>query len=283
MSARPTGGGQPHARAAGAAATIVVKIGGRALESPAAAAELAADLAALHVPAVLVHGGGVEVSAWCARLGIEPRFLDGLRVTDEPTLEVAAAVLGGLANQRLVAILREAGVDAVGLSALDGGIVEAEPHPDAARLGEVGAIAQVHPQLLDLLLAHGRVPVLSSIAAYRGRLLNVNADDLAAALAGTLKARALMLLSDTPALMLEGAAVTHLDRAGLDAAITHPDVRDGMTPKLIAIRAALEAGVGRVHLAAWQGTGTLHALLAGAGPGTVFEAEESPLPTEVRT
>jgi len=283
VSARPTGGGQPYARAAGAAATIVVKIGGRALESSGATAELGADVVALGRPTVLVHGGGAEVSAWCARLGIEPRFLDGLRVTDAPTLEVAAAVLGGLANQRLVAILREAGVDAVGVSALDGGIIEAEPHPDAARLGEVGAIATVHPELLEMLLAHGRVPVLSSIAAYRGRLLNVNADDLAAALAGALRARALMLLSDTPALMLEGGAVSHLDRAGLDAAIAHPDVRDGMTPKLIAARAALEAGVGRIHLAAWQGTGTLHALLAGAGPGTVFEAEESPIPTEVRT
>jgi acetylglutamate kinase len=156
-------------------------------------------------------------------------------------------------------------------------------HPDAGRLGEVGAISTVHRELIDMLLAYGRVPVLSSIAAFRGRLLNVNADDLAAALAGALEARALMLLSDTPALTLAGAPVSALDRVALDAAIAHPDVRDGMRPKLIAARAALDAGVGRVHLAAWQGAGTLHALLAGAGPGTRIEAEEPAIPTEVRT
>jgi acetylglutamate kinase len=263
---------------------VVLKIGGRALESegeaagaaavPApAVAALAADLAAIGVPVVIVHGGGAEVTAWCERMAIAPRFIDGLRVTDAPTLEVAAAVLAGLANKRLVARLRAAGLDAVGLSALDGGTVEAVPHPLAAGLGAVGAVRAVYPALLESLLGQGRIPVIASICDFDGALLNLNADDLAAALAGALHARALVLLSDAPGLVIEGTIVSRLDTLSLAGALDHPDVQGGMRPKLNAARAALDAGVPRVHIAAWSGPGTLHALLAGAGGGTTITAE----------
>jgi acetylglutamate kinase len=261
----------PERRAGASAAPVVIKIGGRALEAPGSPAELAAEVAALEGPLVLVHGGGAEVSGWCGRIGIEPRFENGLRVTDPATLEVAVAVLAGLANKRLVARLRAAGVDAVGLAGLDGGIVEAAPHPEAARLGAVGAVLGVRRELLDALLAQGKVPVLASIAACAGELLNINADDLAAALAGAVGARELVLLSDAPALRLDDAPVARLGRAGLDDALAHPDVQGGMRPKLAAARASLEAGVGRVWLATWRGPGTLEALLAGHGEGTLFE------------
>jgi acetylglutamate kinase len=137
---------------------VVLKIGGRALEPAGVAAAgaavpgagstareaatsgsatasaigaLATELATIGAPLVIVHGGGAEVSAWCGRLGVEPRFIDGLRVTDPPTLEVATAVLAGLANKRLVARLRAADLDAVGLAALDGGTVEGRAAPRA--------------------------------------------------------------------------------------------------------------------------------------------------------
>ena len=252
-------------------APLVVKIGGRALEHPGAARELAAGIAETRGPLVIVHGGGAEVSAWCDRLGLEPRFLDGLRVTDAPTLEVAAAVLGGLANKRLVAVLRAAGVDAVGLSALDGGIAEATLHPDAARLGEVGRIDTISPALIETLLHQGRVPVIASVASHDGRLLNINADDLAAALAGALRARVLVLLSDTPGLHIGGERVERLSPAALEAALAHPEVRDGMVPKLAAARAAIAAGVPRVHIAAWTGPDTLEALDSPNPPGTMIE------------
>ena len=252
---------------------LVVKIGGRALELPGAAHELAADVALAAGPRVLVHGGGAEVSAWCERLGLEPRFHDGLRVTDPATLEVAAAVLAGLTNKRLVASLRAAGVDAVGLSALDGGMVTAALHAGADRLGEVGCVRSVSPALIEALLADGRVPVIASIAALGGRLLNVNADELAAAIAGALGARDLVLLSDTPGVRIEGEYLPRLSLAGLDGALAHPDVQGGMRPKLEAARAALAAGVARVHIAAWAGPGTLQALLAGAAAGTTFHTE----------
>ena len=250
---------------------VVLKIGGRSLESDGDLV-LAAELKSIHAPVVIVHGGGAEVTAWCERLGVAPRFLDGLRVTDAPTLEVAAAVLAGLANKRLVARLRAAGLDAVGLSALDGGTVEAGPHARTATLGAVGTVRAVHPALLETLLDQGRLPVIASICDCDGMLLNVNADDLAAALAGALHARALVLLSDSPGLKLGGAVVPQLDADSLAAALYHPDVQGGMRPKLVAARAALEAGVPRVHIAAWSGPGTLRTLIGGGGSGTMILA-----------
>jgi acetylglutamate kinase len=264
----------------GAAPPVVVKIGGRALGETSggpgardlATRALAGELSSLAGALVLVHGGGAEVSAWCERAHLAPRFHDGLRVTDEATLDVAAAVLAGLANKRLVAALRAAGLDAVGLAALDGGIAEVAPHPEADALGAVGVVTEVRPDLIEALLAAGRTPVLASIGAADGMLLNLNADDLAAAVAGALSARALVLLSDAPGLKLAGAVVPRLGAASLEAALAHPEVKDGMRPKLRAARTAIAAGVGRVHIASWEGPGSLAALLDGSGAGTTIIA-----------
>jgi acetylglutamate kinase len=114
------------------------------------------------------------------------------------------------------------------------------------------------------------VPVLASIGDHEGALLNLNADDLAAALAPAVRARALVLLSDTPGLRLGGEIVTSLDRVHLLAALSHPDVQGGMLPKLRAAMAALEGGVPRVHIGAWEGPGTLERLLSGEGSGTTL-------------
>jgi len=256
---------------------IVVKLGGRALEAPGALSECAAALGEagrLPGPAratLVVHGGGAEVTAWCARLGLAARFHDGLRVTDGATLEIAAAVLAGLANKRLVAALRAAGVDAVGLSLLDGGIARVRRHAESAALGEVGEIESVDPTLLLECFAAGRVPVLASLGDDgSGALLNLNADDAAAAVAAALPAGDLVLLSDTPGLVLEGEVVRSLEAALLDGVLARADVTGGMRPKLRAARSALAAGVGRVHIAAWQGAGTLAALLDGRATATTF-------------
>jgi len=260
----------PGSAPATTAPPIVVKLGGRALEAPGAPRELALELARLSGGTLLVHGGGHEVTDWSARLGIAPRFLDGLRVTDPDTLEVAVAVLAGLANTRLVATLRAAGVDAVGLNALDGGVVEVARHADASRLGAVGQVVAIHPPLLETLLAQGRTPVLASIGASGEQLLNVNADDLAGALAGALHARVLVLLSDTPGVRLDGRIVPRLEGRAIAAALEHPDVKDGMRPKLRAAAQAIADGAQRVVIGAWNGPGTLAALLEGEGDGTTL-------------
>lgn len=266
MKGGPLANGSPKAR------PLVVKLGGRALETQGAAAEFAGALAALGRPAVLVHGGGAEVTQWCLTLGLESRFADGLRVTDGATLEVVAAVLAGLANKRLVAALRARGVDAVGLAVLDGGILAVRPHARASALGAVGEVAGADPALLETLLGAGRTPVLASLGAHEGALLNVNADDAAAAVAAALGAAELVLLSDAPGLKLGGALVRELPADQIDGALARPEVEGGMRPKLRAAAAALAAGVTRAHIACWNGPATLAALLGGTGAGTTLLA-----------
>ena len=235
---------------------VVVKLGGRALESDAALSELAADLARLPGPAIVVHGGGAEISSWCERLGITPHQVDGLRVTDHATLEVVVAVLAGLANKRLVAGLRHNGLDAVGLAGVDGGLIECAPHPRAG-LGQVGVPRAAHLGLVHGLCEAGRVPIIASIGALNGRLVNLNADDVAVTIAAAAGARDLVMLSDAPGVLLEGRRVAHLDAERLAGALAHADVSGGMRAKLLAISRALEGGVMRVHLGAWSGPGTL--------------------------
>ena len=246
-------------------APIVIKLGGRALEADGTLAALAAELAPLAGQVVLVHGGGPEVSAWSERLGLAPRFHEGRRVTDEATLEVAAAVLAGLTNKRLVAALRaDARLDAVGIAALDGGTIACVQEDAAAGLGAVGRITGADGGLVYLLLRDDRTPVIASIGAHRGALLNLNADDVAAALAQTLHAEALIYLTDTPGLILGGNVVPSLDVAAAREALAGPDVTGGMKPKLAGAIAAAGGGVGRVFIGAWCGPGTIAALLDGA-------------------
>jgi acetylglutamate kinase len=256
-------------------ATLVVKAGGRAFEATGALTEFASALRATAVgrATLVLHGGGAEVSTWSARFGVEPAFADGLRVTDPVTLEVAAAVLAGLANKRIVAALRAQGLDAVGLAGLDGGTVRARMHTNAAVLGAVGEVASIDTSLLLTLLASGRVPVLASLGDDgAGALLNLNADDVAAAIATALPARDLMLLSDTPGLKIGGAVVRTVAEHEIAALLEHPEVQGGMRPKLRAALASLQGGVGRVHICAWQGPLTLQSVLDGTGVATTFVA-----------
>jgi acetylglutamate kinase len=257
---------------------FVVKLGGKALRGPQAMGELAAALRAMDRPAVLVHGGGPEVTQWCTRLGLETRFDDGLRVTFGETRDVAVAVLAGLTNKRIVAALQAHGVGAFGLSALDGGLARVKPHSRTAQLGAVGEVTGIHAQAVQHVLDAGFTPVISSIGAADGELLNVNADDLATALAVNVRASALLLLSDTPGLRLSGTLQTQLTSDAIEAALAGRDVTDGMRPKLRAVVLALEGGVPRAHVAAWDGPDTLMRLLSATPPGTTFMPGDTAAP-----
>jgi acetylglutamate kinase len=172
-----------------------------------------------------------------------------------------------------VAALRAQGLDAVGLAGLDGGTVRARMHTNAAVLGAVGEVASIDTSLLLTLLASGRVPVLASLGDDgAGALLNLNADDVAAAIATALPARDLMLLSDTPGLKIGGAVVRTVAEHEIAALLEHPEVQGGMRPKLRAALASLQGGVGRVHICAWQGPLTLQSVLDGTGVATTFVA-----------
>ncbi|NOT35230.1 MAG: acetylglutamate kinase [Candidatus Eisenbacteria bacterium] len=260
------------------AAPLVLKLGGRSLDAPAAFASFVLEVAAFartH-PLVLVHGGGAQVSAWSERLGLVPRFEGGLRVTDAETLEVVTAVLAGLSNKRLVAALRDAGSDAVGLSLLDGGLVPVARHADSATLGAVGTPIGVHTAWLSELLGGHRLPVIATLGAQHGELLNVNADDAAAAIAAALGAD-LVLLSDIAGLTIEGELRSSLDANQARALADHPQVSGGMRPKLLAAAHAVATGARSARIARWEDAGTLAALLGSQAPGTCIACAVPPL------
>jgi len=214
--------------------TIVVKIGGSTLGHNDTSL---ADLVTLEQEGfrvVVVHGGGNEVSAWLKRLGLGTQFVDGLRVTGGDELPVVTAVLAGLVNKQLVCRLRSLGGNPVGLSGVDGGLVQASIQNPS--LGYVGRVERTDPTVLRQLLDGGFTPIVSPISfgeAHGGAsLLNVNADDTAAEIALALKADKLIFLTDVPGIMDEKHAVySRLTASEADGLIADGTIRGGMIPK----------------------------------------------------
>ena len=254
---------------------LVVKLGGQALESAEAARALAQEIASLAAErsVLVVHGGGQDVSDWSRRLGLTPQFHEGLRVTDEASLQVATAVLAGLRNKELVALLREAGVDAIGLSACDGELAVLEPHPESATLGRVGRVVGIRAELLRGFLEIGLVPVLASVGAQGGHLWNVNADELAGAVARAMQATNLIFLSDTPGVVIAGEVVREIDPEEVPALLAHPDVGGGMIPKLRAAADAVCQSGDMGCITRWAGEGSLRRAMAGS-EGTCIVTRE---------
>jgi acetylglutamate kinase len=232
---------------------IVVKYGGAAMEEAPLAASFAQDIALLlsaGIQPVVVHGGGPHVTKMSARLGIETTFVDGLRVTDAETLDVATMVLAGKLNTVVVASLVSGGVRAVGLSGVDGGLLLARKQtgPD---LGFVGEVVHVDPDVVRTLMDRRFVPVVASIAVDEvGQAYNVNADVVAAELAIALGAEKLVFLNDVPGLIgPTGELLSELSADQcLDLLARGGVVEGGMIPKLESAADAIKAGVGRVHL-----------------------------------
>ncbi|HXL54122.1 MAG TPA: acetylglutamate kinase, partial [Gemmatimonadales bacterium] len=200
--------------------TRVVKLGGNELERPAWLAACARALVRLD-PVVVVHGGGRAVSALSRRLGLPVERRDGRRVTTPEVAEVVELVMGGPVNRQVVAALRAAGLDAVGLSGVDGGLLTAQPAP--GELGHVGEIAEVRVALLESFLLAGLTPVIAPMAPNAsgadGPPLNVNADDAAAAVAGALRAAELLLVSDVPGVEVDGAIRPALEAGDVETLI----------------------------------------------------------------
>lgn len=266
---------------------MVVKYGGAALAGrragtgadpdPVLAAVAGAVGAGARV--VLVHGGGPELSAWMERLGREAVFVGGLRVTDAETARLAQMVLAGLIGKDLAAALGALGVPAVGVCGKDAGLLRARRLPPVAGscgarvdLGFVGEVEEVNPWLLRLLLDHGAVPVVASVAAGpEGETYNVNADLAAAAVAGSLGARWFVLLTDVPGLLADPGdpdsilpRVTwgQVERMMADGVIT-----GGMIPKVEACRRALVAGAREAVIGDGRTAGFLARILRGEAAG----------------
>ena len=274
--------------------TFVVKLSGKATENHENLSSLAEELALLHQVGIricVIHGGGKQLSELAKRMGIEQTIIEGRRVTDDATLEMAKMVFAGKINTDILSALRNRGIEAVGLSGVDGNIVHAERRPPKEILnretgersqvdfGLVGDVVEINARLLTVLLDQGYLPVISSLGAdAEGTVFNINADTIAAEIAAQLKAEKLILLSDVDGLYLRaGEPDTKLSRLTAEEAeamINDGTATGGMIPKLQSIVQLLGRGVHSAHIL--SGT-TRNALLSevftDSGTGTMIVAE----------
>ena len=256
--------------------TLVVKYGGAAMENEDLMREVIADLELLKLMGmnvVLVHGGGKAINKLLTALTIPTKFKDGLRVTDDATMEAVAEVLIGKVNQQLVWALNEYGHNAVGISGADGKTIKCEPiDPD---LGRVGRVREVDTSLIKSILDDGYVPVIASVGCGPDGLFNVNADVAASEVAIALKADKLVYLTDVDGLFADvddpDSLVSGLSKAETHELLESGRLTTGMIPKIRSIANALDAGVPQVHIL----NGTFpHSLLleifTDSGIGTMF-------------
>lgn len=274
--------------------TFVVKLSGKATEDHENLISLAEELALLHQVGIricLIHGGGKQLSDLAERMGVEQTIINGRRVTDDATLEMAKMIFAGKINTDILSALRNRGVEAVGLSGVDGNIVHATRRPPKEILnretgetaevdfGHVGDVVQINSRLLTVLLEHGYLPVVSSLGADdEGTVFNINADTIAAEIAIQLKAEKLILLSDVDGLYLEpGNAETKVSRVTTSEAeqmIKEGAATGGMIPKLQSIAQLLRRGVHSAHIISGTSRNALLSeIFTDRGTGTMIVGE----------
>jgi acetylglutamate kinase len=235
-------------------AVIVVKFGGNAMVDPSLATTFAEDIVLLRsvgIRPVVVHGGGPQIGEMLQRLGKETEFVDGLRVTDQDTLDVARMVLVGKVGRDIVGSINVHGAYAVGLSGEDGGLITATAR-DAA-LGFVGDVESVQPGIVERLLAEDMIPVVSTIGSdAAGQAYNINADTVAGALAGALGAEKVIYLTDVPGLLADvddrSSIIARADVADIESMIATGAINGGMIPKVQACIEAVQAGARSAHM-----------------------------------
>jgi len=248
--------------------TFVVKISGKLTEDHANLASLCEELALMHQVGIrlcVVHGGGKQLTDLAAQLGVEQTIINGRRVTDDATLDMAKMIFAGKINTDILAALRNHGVNSVGLSGIDGNIVLAERRPpkdlinqatgesERVDFGHVGDVVEIDDRLLRVLLDHDYLPVVSPLGAdSRGRVYNINADTIAAEIAVRLEAEKLILLSDVDGIYLRpGESATKLSRLTVDEVtklLADGVATGGMIPKLQNITELLHRGVRSAHI-----------------------------------
>lgn len=246
----------------------VIKIGGHEMDDHAFLTELAMVIAALQEPVIIVHGGGKEISMLQQKMGIEPRYLDGVRITDEPSLALVEMVLCGTANKRLVRTLIAAGIDTIGLSGQDRGLIKAEKmqHP-TQDMGFTGVITSVRGSVLQELIAQGITPVVSPISLGPTSALNVNADHAAGAVAGAVNANRVVFITNVEGVLANGSHVPTLTATETRALIADGTIFGGMIPKVETALHALDNGVSQAVITNLAGLKT-HG-------GTVFTSEDT--------
>jgi acetylglutamate kinase len=264
---------------------FVLKVGGEVFADAADTRALMEQVGILYqvgIRIVLVHGGGQQSTELATQLGLDTKFVDGRRVTDGPSLDVATMVLNGQINTRILAACRELQIPAIGISGVDAGFIRASRRPPVEREGDttvdygfVGDIDSIDADIVRKQLDNGLMPVVSPISCDEsGEILNINADTVAAAVAAELNAEKLILATGAPGILEDvkdpQSLISYIDRAALDKLKAEGKLEDGMLPKAAAIEAALANGVSRVHVISYklpdslllevftnEGTGTL--------------------------
>ena len=250
--------------------TIVVKMGGSTFGQHDTTLDDLVALQRLGINTIVVHGGGSEITAWMERLGLEARFVDGLRVTDQAAMQLALMTLAGKVNKELVAQVAQRGGRAVGLSGVDGQILQARRKD--ARLGFVGEIFHVDLTALTDLAGAGFVPIVAPIAIGEDyQALNVNADTAAAAIATAIRAEKLIFLTDVPGVIhTNGEVISRLSVEEAAELIEAGTISDGMIPKVQACISALEQ-VERAHIIdGRQEHALIYELFTNSGVGTML-------------
>jgi acetylglutamate kinase len=203
---------------------------------------------------VIVHGGGPQISDMMKRLGKEPRFVDGVRVTDKETMEIVEMVLGGVINKEIVELISRHGGRAVGVSGKDGRLITAKPVKATGRkrvdLGQVGDVDSIDPQILVDLTSNRYIPVIAPIGVGRdGATYNINADLVAGAVARAVRAEKLVMLTDVAGILnAKGALIPTLSRKDIQRLIKSGTITSGMLPKVQACLTAVEGGVAKAHI-----------------------------------
>lgn len=246
----------------------VIKIGGAAL-ADATWLDRFADAAAVRpgAPRVIVHGGGPEINALAGQMGVSTHFYNGRRVTSDEALDVTSMVLNGRINKRIVRALRSRGLDALGISGEDAGVITARL-TDGGALGRVGDVVAVRSGLLKQMIALGLLPVISPVSAdLQYGALNVNADEAATAVAQSVEASELLFLTDVPGVRVDDEYVDSISATEAQQLIAREIATGGMAVKLRAAVAALKAGVAKVRVGSLE-------MLWNAEAGTTIHAEE---------
>jgi acetylglutamate kinase len=241
---------------------VVIKYGGSAMTEEGLPEAVMLDVILMRyvgMRPVIVHGGGPQIDKVIKQQGLQPRFVDGLRVTDAETMRIVEMVLVGEINSNLVSLINRHGGCAVGLSGKDGGLIKAARirhrrqgarGPQGIDLGQVGQVVQVDPRLLLTLEEAGFIPCIAPIGAdEEGRTYNINADSVAGEVAAALAAEKLILLSDTDGILdREGNLISSLNRKEIRRLIREGVIAEGMLPKVEACLRALDGGVGKAHI-----------------------------------
>jgi len=274
--------------------TFVIKFSGKVTEDKANLLSLAEELALMHQVGIricVIHGGGKQLTELAQKLGVVQTVIEGRRVTDDDTLELAKMIFRGKINTEILAALRHRGIDAVGLSGIDGGVVKAVRRPptdvinkstgatESVDFGHVGDIVEIDTRLINLLLENDYLPVISSLGADDdGKIYNINADTIASEIAARLGAEKLILLSDVNGIYLdpsdESTKIDRLTTAEAKQMIRDGTATGGMIPKLESLISLLDRGVHSAHvIGGTDRNGLLSEVFTDEGTGTMLIPE----------